>query len=68
MAIARKSRHVWWDSAAPTLTPVYDRESLTPGIVIAGPAIVAAADTTYAVFPGWRLVVNDLAFYIMMRN
>ncbi len=68
VAIARKSRHVWWDSAAPTLTPVYDRESLTPGVVIAGPAIVAAADTTYAVFPGWRLAVNDLAFYVMMRN
>jgi N-methylhydantoinase A len=68
MAIARKSRHVWWDSAAPTLTPVYDRESLPPGAVIAGPAIVAAADTTYAVFPGWRLVVNDLAFYVMKRN
>jgi N-methylhydantoinase A/oxoprolinase/acetone carboxylase beta subunit len=68
VAIARKSRHVWWDSAAPTLTPVYDRESLTPGVVIAGPAIVAAADTTYAVFPGWRLVVNGLSFYVMMRN
>ena len=68
MAIARKSRHVWWDSTAPTLTPVYSRESLTPGAVIVGPAIVAAADTTYAVFPGWRLVVNNLSFYVMMRN
>jgi N-methylhydantoinase A len=68
VAIARKSRHVWWDSAAPALTPVYDRESLTPGVVVAGPAIVEAADTTYAIFPGWRLVVNDLGFYVMMRN
>jgi N-methylhydantoinase A/oxoprolinase/acetone carboxylase beta subunit len=68
VAIARKSRHVWWDSAAPALTPVYDRESLTPGVVVTGPAIVEAADTTYAIFPGWRLVVNGLAFYVMTRN
>jgi N-methylhydantoinase A/oxoprolinase/acetone carboxylase beta subunit len=68
VAIARKSRHVWWDGSGPDLTPVYDRESLTPGGVIVGPAIVEAADTTYAVFPGWRLVVNDLTFYVLTRN
>jgi N-methylhydantoinase A/oxoprolinase/acetone carboxylase beta subunit len=45
-----------------------DRESLTPGGVIEGPAIMEAADTTYAVFPGWKLVVNDLAFYVLTRN
>ena len=67
VAIARKSRHVWWDSFGPTLTPVYDRESLAPGSVVEGPAIVEAADTTYAVCPGWKLTVNNLAFYIMTR-
>lgn len=67
VAIARKSRHVWWDSFGPTLTPVYDRESLAPGSVIEGPAIVEAVDTTYAVCPGWRLAVNNLVFYVMTR-
>ena len=67
VAIARKSRHVWWHSFGPTLTPVYDRESLAPGSVVEGPAIVEAADTTYAVCPGWKLAVNNLVFYVMTR-
>jgi len=67
-ATARGARDVWWDSAGPTRTPIYDRESLAPGVTIEGPAIVEAPDTTYAVCPSWRLVVNDLAFYVMTRK
>jgi hypothetical protein len=28
---------------------------------------VEAADTTYAVCPGWKLAVNNLVFYVMTR-
>jgi N-methylhydantoinase A/acetophenone carboxylase len=61
------TREVWWDSFGATLTKIYDRDSLTPGASIDGPAIVEAPDTTYAVCPGWKLVVNDLSFFVMTR-
>jgi N-methylhydantoinase A len=67
-ATARSARDVWWESAAPTRTPIYDRDSLAPGATIEGPAIVEAPDTTYAVCPGWKLAVNELAFYVMTRK
>ena len=35
-------------------TPVYDRETLTPGAVIDGPAIIREAVATTVVEPGWR--------------
>jgi N-methylhydantoinase A len=67
-ATSCRTRDVWWDSAGPTRTPVYERAPLAPGFFVNGPAIVEAADTTYAVCPGWTLAVNNLAFYIMTRN
>jgi N-methylhydantoinase A/acetophenone carboxylase len=67
-ATARGARDAWWDSAGPTRTPIYDRDTLAPGATIEGPAIVEAPDTTYAVCPGWKLVVNELAFYVMTRK
>ncbi len=65
---SRAQRDVWWDSGGPTRTPIYDRNVLTPGATIEGPAIVEAPDTTYAVCPGWKLVVNEFAFYVMARK
>ena len=46
--IARRQVHFgkWWD------TPVYHRDSLHPGAVIQGPAIVEQADTTTVLEPG----------------
>jgi N-methylhydantoinase A len=67
-AVPRSTRDVWWDSAGVTSTKIYDRDSLMPGATIEGPAIVEAPDTTYAVCPGWNLVVNDLAFFVMTRQ
>ena len=36
-------------------TPCFDARALTPGVVIHGPAIIDAGDTTYLVEPGWRM-------------
>jgi N-methylhydantoinase A len=65
---SRGQREVWWDIDGPTRTPIYDRDILNPGATIEGPAIIEAPDTTYAVSPGWRLLVNELAFYVMTRK
>jgi N-methylhydantoinase A len=65
---SRGQRDVWWDATGPARTPLYDRAMLAPGAVVEGPAIIEAPDTTYAVPPGWRLVVNEFSFYVMTRK
>lgn len=61
-------RDVWWTKDGPASTSIYDRDALQPGVSIDGPAIVEAPDTTYAVNPGWRLTVNELAFFVISRT
>jgi N-methylhydantoinase A len=41
---------------------VYDRTKLTPGVHIAGPAIVAEDETSTLVGKGWNATVNDLGY------
>ena len=65
---ARATRDVWWQETGPAPTLIYDRDTLKPGASVEGPAIVEAPDTTYAVNPGWTLVVNELAFFIITRT
>jgi N-methylhydantoinase A/acetophenone carboxylase len=64
----RGCRYVWWGEDGPAPTPIHDRDALQPGASIDGPAIVEAPDTTYAVNPGWKLTVNELAFFIVSRS
>jgi N-methylhydantoinase A/oxoprolinase/acetone carboxylase beta subunit len=64
----RGERPVWWQRTGASPTPVFDREALQPGDVIAGPAIVEGADTVYAVRPGWRMSVDPYGFFIMSRG
>ena len=51
---------VWFDAAAPTPTPVYDRARLQPGNRLVGPALVLQYDATVVVPPGWRGQVDGL--------
>jgi N-methylhydantoinase A len=39
-------------------TRIYDRSKLEPGVMVDGPAIVEAKDTTYVVREGWRYTVD----------
>jgi N-methylhydantoinase A len=64
----RATRPVWWSGEGSTDTTVFDRDGLRPGATIAGPAIVEGVDTTYAVPPGWTLTVNELGFFVMVRQ
>lgn len=64
----RGERMIWWQSDAATPTPVFAREALTLGAVIAGPAIVEGPDTTYAVRPGWRLAIDAFGSLTMTRK
>jgi N-methylhydantoinase A len=54
-----ESRPAYWSALGGFQeTPVFAFEELLPGNVIAGPALVEAADTTYVVDPGWRLSLD----------
>jgi N-methylhydantoinase A len=48
----RRCHFVGFDEALDT--PIYDRQALTHGVVLDGPAVVTTAHTTYLVEPGWR--------------
>jgi len=49
-------------------TPVYRRDSLHPGDVIAGPAIIAEANATTIVEPQWQAQVTPLAHLLLTRS
>lgn len=51
-------RPVWFDASGAIETPVYRRETLHPGLVFTGPAIVDQLDATTPVFPGDRVEVR----------
>ena len=48
-------------------TLLYRRESLSPGARIAGPAIIAEANATTVVEPGWRATVTPLNDLVLER-
>lgn len=49
-------------------TPVYDRENLSAGTVIEGPAIVEQLDTTTVIGPGWTATVDPHRVLMMVRT
>jgi 5-oxoprolinase (ATP-hydrolysing) len=48
-------------------TPLYRRESLSPGARVSGPAIIAEANATTVVEPGWRAEVTELDHLVLER-
>ncbi len=48
-------------------TPVYVEKDLPPSAVIAGPAIVEAAHTTFVVYPGWEMTTGDRKLVTLNR-
>ena len=47
--------------------PVYDRDSFAPGAVVAGPCIVAEAETSTLVGPGWTCRMDGLGYLELTR-
>jgi 5-oxoprolinase (ATP-hydrolysing) len=47
--------------------PLHDRADLGPGDAIDGPAIIAEANATTVVDPGWRASVNELGHLLLSR-
>lgn len=47
------------DFEEPLMTKVYRSETILPGSVIEGPALVESPRTTYLIEPGWQLVMGE---------
>ncbi|HEX3350272.1 MAG TPA: hydantoinase/oxoprolinase family protein [Acetobacteraceae bacterium] len=47
---------------------VYDRATLAPGTGLRGPAIVAEAETSTLVAPGWSAMINALGYVELTRE
>jgi N-methylhydantoinase A len=47
---------------------VFDRTALSPGVRIAGPAIIAEDETSTLVSRGWNATVNDLGYIEMTQE
>ena len=48
-------------------TPVHNRQALMPGDAIDGPAIIAEANATTVVEPGWRALTTPLGHLVLER-
>ncbi|HEX7013082.1 MAG TPA: hydantoinase B/oxoprolinase family protein [Steroidobacteraceae bacterium] len=49
-------------------TPFYDRDSLIPGDLIAGPAVILERNTTTVLEPGWQAETTPLNHLILRRS
>ncbi|MDH4107697.1 MAG: hydantoinase B/oxoprolinase family protein [Gammaproteobacteria bacterium] len=57
-----------WTGTKRERVPVYRRDALGSGSVIAGPAIVAEANATTVIDPGWRGSVNGCGHLLLERK
>ncbi|MDQ2054496.1 hydantoinase/oxoprolinase family protein [Halobellus sp. H-GB7] len=65
---ARKGeRDAYWPEDGWVSTDVYQRESLEPGNVVAGRAIIEAEDTTYVIPASWTFEVDEYGHGIIER-
>jgi N-methylhydantoinase A len=67
---ARKGqRRAWFEESGGFIqVPVYDRDRLSPGNRLGGPAIVEERITTVVVHPGWSLSVDEFENLVMERQ
>jgi N-methylhydantoinase A len=55
-------------AARPMLTALYDREALSPGNIVVGPAVVFQLDTTTIIPPGWAAMVDAWRNLVVERR
>jgi N-methylhydantoinase A len=66
-AARQRTRDVWFAETGFVATPVHWRDGLLPGVMIGGPAIIEAVDSTTVVPPGWRAAIDDRGYIRLSR-
>ncbi len=61
----RSTLSAWFPGAGRVETPVYDRETLVPGVALKGPAIVLEETGTVVIDPGFRARMEDNGLLIL---
>jgi len=59
------TRIVYFDAKAGTETALYERDQLSPGARLHGPAIIEQSDSTTVVPPGWSATVDEFRNVIL---
>jgi N-methylhydantoinase A len=57
-----------WFAERPWHTPLFDRDSLRPGMFLPSPALVVQYDTTTVIPPGWETAVDPFGNLILEQN
>jgi N-methylhydantoinase A/oxoprolinase/acetone carboxylase beta subunit len=57
----------WSEAEEPAETAVFDLHELTPGATVAGPALLDAGDSSFAVAPGWTARIDAFGNVLMAR-
>ncbi len=60
-------REIWFEDAW-RRTPVFERECLSPGATIVGPALIVEANATTVLEPGWQAAVNAPGHLLLQRS
>ncbi len=61
-------RPIWFDAAGPLAAARYDRDRLSPGNRIDGPALVLQYDSTLLLAPGWTAQVDPFGNLVAERQ
>ena len=56
---------MWFDKAGKLFTPVYERELLSDGTKLTGPAVLESLDSTIIIPPNWEGVMNKEGFILL---
>ncbi|MEU7027244.1 hydantoinase B/oxoprolinase family protein [Streptomyces sp. NPDC046275] len=66
-ALAPRATVTTYSGGRSVPTPLHHREDLCPGDAVTGPAILAEADATTVVDPGWRATATDTGHLVLRR-
>ena len=61
----KSTRDVWFDKAGKLSTPVYERELLSDGTKLTGPAVLESMDSTIIIPPNWEGAMNKEGFILL---
>jgi len=60
-------RELWFRDGGPVVASVYDRRRMPAGVVVPGPAVIEALESTILVPPAWQARMSEEGFVVLTR-